>query len=208
LVNSTNTALSPVPAGAPSPSPLRAMPAPTPGDRERLAPHHRVGGAIGLDLGRVSRLAHRRLALRPGPTAPLLHRVRHLVGEQVHAERIVGAVLAGAEVHVLADGERARAQPGGGVCGARPGVDPDVAEVGAKARFEPAARIVRQRCARRAFGPRQRGLGRHRRRRGHHAEDPAGQGQLAGHLPDSVAVALARLVASPFARVPQVPHDG
>lgn len=98
--------------------------------------HDVIGEAIGLALGGVAGLAHGELGLGAGAAAALLHRVRHLVGEQVGAVRLVGLVLASAEVNVLTSRKRARAEPSRHLFRRSAGMDADRREVGSQAALE------------------------------------------------------------------------
>src|SRR5207237_1154232 len=123
------------------------------------AADHRVGRAIGLDLLRVAGGRDLELVLRRGRAAALLDGVRHLVCEQVQAERIARPELAVGEVDVLPGRVRARADRVRRVGRLGAGVDAHAGEVGGERRLEAIADAVGQRLPRRARGPGDRVVG-------------------------------------------------
>jgi DNA-binding MarR family transcriptional regulator len=143
------------------------------GDRE--AAHHRVGGAIGRDLGGLAGLADvERAGLHAAATAvAVLHDVGDLVGDQVQIGRGVG------ERHRVAErggpgAERVEAIAGLG----RADMGAHVAEADPERRLDLGQHRERRRAARGGVGERVAG-----RRRGHRAAgaagDPIGQRALA-----------------------------
>ena len=99
----------------------------------RVPVDHRVGDPIGLQLGSVAGLAHRRLVLRCSMAirAALLDGVDQLVGDQAIALAAARLVLPGAEVNVLPGGVGACAHPGCSLLRRGAGVNPHSAEIGA-----------------------------------------------------------------------------
>lgn len=111
-------------------------------DAGLVARGHGVRLAIGLalELFAAARAVLRlHLYLRAGRL--LLLRVRDLVREQVHAERIVGA-LAGAHVDVVADRERLRAHRARRLRRLRPRVHAHVRQIGEQHVLEPLADVL------------------------------------------------------------------
>ncbi|MEZ4367619.1 MAG: hypothetical protein R2939_15285 [Kofleriaceae bacterium] len=102
-----------------------------------------------------------RRALRRAAHAGLLDGVRDLVGDELLAARGAGLVLAVAEVHRLADGDRARRVVARRRRRDRVGVQAHAAEVGAEAALEGGPQVRRQRRAVAGLeGLRERGLAR------------------------------------------------
>jgi hypothetical protein len=99
------------------------------------------------------------LVLAVGGAALLLDGVGDLVGQEVHAEGIVGLVAALGEVDVLADGVGLGPDGAGGGGGLAAGVDPDAGQVGAGRLLELPLEVGRQGLAGGGRGAVDRGLG-------------------------------------------------